>query len=325
MKRVLKKAIAFAPPVVIYLIFMGLRPNTFLNGNTLLMLFIQSVLSSIIAWGISFNLTAGVLDFSVGAEVAFAGVIGAFLSKYLGVWGIIIGCFATAAVTGLFKAFIMDAIKVSSMVVSIAFTYIIASICTIIGSKVPLVVSSKDTILGRTPWLITIFIVMGTIMYLLNRFSTFGAKTRALGGNETIAVAAGINPRKVRFLTVMLASFYMAVAAIVQTSRGAGAAVTQNLQSMQSVFTSMMAFFLASVLSNYVDLSIGIISGSLCFTILETGLIAVNMPSNYKNCFVGIGLLVILSAFGIMETKQREKILKQQSLERHRKAGLEIN
>lgn len=296
-----------------------------MNSSTLLMLFIQSVLSSIIAWGISFNLTAGVLDFSVGAEVALAGVIGAFLSKFWGIPGIIIGCFATAAITGLFKAFIMDAIKVSSMVVSIAFTYIIASVCALIGSKVPLVISSENTILGRTPWLITIFVIMGTIMYLLNRYSTFGAKTRALGGNETIAVASGIRPRNIRFKTVMLASFYMAVAAIVQVSRGAGAAVTQGLQSMQSVFTSMMAFFLASVLSGYVDVSIGIISGSLCFTILETGLISINMPSNYKNCFVGVGLLVILSVFGITESKQKEKILKQQSIERHKKAGFEIN
>lgn len=322
MKKVLRKAIAFIPPVAVYLIFVALRPNTFLNVSTLLMVFVQSLLSAIIAWGISFDLTAGVLDFSVGAEMALAGVIGAFFSKTMGVMGIVLGCFLSAMLTGLFKAIVMDAIKISSMVVSIAFTYIIASLSTVISSKVPLVVSSSDTVLGKTPWLVTIFLIMGVIMYLLNKFSLFGAKTKALGGSETIAVASGVKPRRIRFATVMLASFYMAVAAIIQVSRGAGAAATQGLQSMSSVFTSMMAFFLAKVLGDYVDVTVGIVSGSLCFSILETGLISINMPANYKNCFVGIGLLVILSLFGITEAKQRKKILKQQSLERHQRANL---
>lgn len=53
---------------------------------------------------------------------------------------------------------------------------------------------------------------------------------------------------------------------------------------------------------------------------LEVGLISVNMPANYKNCFVGVGLIVLLTAFGIRTARQKEKILRQQSKERHLKA-----
>lgn len=321
MKKFARKLVPFIPPVAVYLIFSVLRPETFLSFDTLFMLFIQSIIATLIAWGMSFNLIAGVIDFSVGAEVALAGVVGAYLTRSLGVFGLIAGCLLTAAVTGMVKAFIMDAIKAGSMVLSIAFTYIIASLSSIIAAAVPLIVSSENTILGRTPFLIAIFVIMGTVMYLLNKYSTFGAKTRAIGGNETIAVASGIKPRIVRIETVMLASLYMGVTAIVQVSRGAGAAATQGLQSMQSVFVSMMSFFLASVFASYIDLTIGIISGAMCFTILETGLISVNMPSNYKNCFVGVGLLLIIALFGISEARQKQKIMLKQSQERHKLAA----
>ncbi len=319
-KKMMEKLIAFVPPMAVYLIFAVLRPETFLSGGTLLMIFMQSIQSAIIAWGISFNMTAGVVDFSVGAEIALAGVAGVYLSRLMGVWGIVLGALACTMVVGLFKAIVMDAVKVNSMVISIAFTYIIASLSALAASKTTLVVSAKDTVLGELPFLVAIFIVMGGLMYLLNKYSTFGAKVRAIGGNETIAISSGIRPNRIRFMTVMIASFYMAVAAIIQVSRGAGAAATQGLSSMSSVFTSMMAYFLAMVLAGFVDSTIGIISGALCFTVLEVGLISVNMPANYKNCFVGVGLIVLLTAFGIRTARQKEKILRQQSEERHLKA-----
>lgn len=305
------------PPILLYLLFLALRPATFGSGDTLLLIFVHSIQTTIVAWGLLFNLTVGTLDFSIGAEVSLAGIVGVILSGYMGVAGIVVGALGCVVVTGVFKAVLMDVVKTNAMVNSIAFTYIFASITTIVSKQVNLSIPSSMTVLGKTPVLIAIFVVMGAVMYLLNRFSILGARARAAGGSESIAKATGISSRKVKAIAILIASLYMAVAAVIQVSRGAGAATTNGLESLSTVFSSMMAVFISLTLSNYVDGTIGCIVGALCFSVLDIGLISVNMPSNYKNVFIGAGLLILLWVFNAHEQKLRHQLLRQQSRERH--------
>lgn len=317
-KTILRKLATFLPPIIIFLIFLVIKPSTFGNPETIKLIFIQSIQVTIVAWGLLINIRIGNIDFSIGAEVSLAGIAGVILSQYLGVAGIVIGALVCVIITGLFKIFIIRLVKTNVMVCSIALTYIFASVSTIVSKKVNLSIPSEYTTLGKNVPQIIIYIIMGAIIYIINHYSMIGSRARAVGGNKAIAAAAGIKFDRVRASAIMIASLFMGVAAIVQISRGAGAAATNGLESLGTVFSSMMAVFIGMTLSAFADGTFGCISGALCFSILDVGLISANIPSTYKNCFIGIGLLAILGIFQISEGKQKEKIQRIQSMLRHK-------
>ena len=63
-------------PGVVYLAFLTVRPAAFGKLSMLTMLITQSYINCIIAWGLSFSMTAGNLDLSIGAQISLATIVG---------------------------------------------------------------------------------------------------------------------------------------------------------------------------------------------------------------------------------------------------------
>ena len=197
MKRIknrLTSVLAFvAIPGAVYLLFLILRPAAFGKFSMLGMLITQSFINSIIAWGLSFSMTAGNLDLSIGAQISVSTIVGCLLSQKIGMPGLILGCVGTSLVVGVIKVLLMRVIRMSSMVISIAYALILASIGGVIGGSEILVISTEHTILGRFPANVIIFLSTGAIMFFLQKYSVYGAKARAVGGNPALAESAGIS------------------------------------------------------------------------------------------------------------------------------------
>mgnify|MGYP004531362299 FL=1 len=191
MKRIknrLTSVLAFvAIPGAVYLLFLILRPAAFGKFSMLGMLITQSFINSIIAWGLSFSMTAGNLDLSIGAQISVSTIVGCLLSQKIGMPGLILGCVGTSLVVGVIKVLLMRVIRMSSMVISIAYALILASIGGVIGGSEILVISTEHTILGRFPANVIFFLTMGAIMFFLQKYSVYGAKARAVGGNPVLA------------------------------------------------------------------------------------------------------------------------------------------
>ena len=64
-----------AIPGAVYLLFLILRPAAFGKFSMLGMLITQSFINSIIAWGLSFSMTAGNLDLSIGAQISVSTIV----------------------------------------------------------------------------------------------------------------------------------------------------------------------------------------------------------------------------------------------------------
>jgi len=136
-------------PGVVYLAFLTVRPVAFGKLSMLTMLITQSYINCIIAWGLSFSMTAGNLDLSIGAQISLSTIVGCLLSQKIGMIGLILGCVGTSLLVGVIKVFLMRIIRMSSMVISIAYALILASIGGVIGGSEILVISTAHTVLGR--------------------------------------------------------------------------------------------------------------------------------------------------------------------------------
>lgn len=300
-------------PGAVYLFFSILRPQVFLNWDSLYTIALSSCIAIILAWGISFSLTAGIVDFSVASERVLGAVVGVILSRTMGIWGLIIGSLVTAVVFGIIKAALNACIKVSSMVISVAYCYIIGSIGALVQGNNSMILTSDMCVLGKSPAIWIIFAACGVVIYVLQRFSVFGAHCRALGGNGKISAEAGISKGKTEGLAIFVASIFAGISGILATSYGAGTVAQTGLASMSIVFPAIIGFNIGAMLTKYINITFGCISGVLTMNILATGLVSLNIPSQLKDTATGLFLIFLLCLTTIMERRHAEALRRQAS------------
>ena len=85
-------------PGAVYLIFALLRPDVFWRADVVYLLFIQSIESIILGWGMSFGMISGNMDLSVAAETILGTIVAAIAAKSFGVPGLVVGALATTMV-----------------------------------------------------------------------------------------------------------------------------------------------------------------------------------------------------------------------------------
>ena len=107
-------------PGAVYLIFALLRPDVFWRADVVYLLFIQSIESIILGWGMSFGMISGNMDLSVAAETILGTIVAAIAAKSFGIPGLVVGALATTMVVGWLKSLVLRVIRTNSLVISIA-------------------------------------------------------------------------------------------------------------------------------------------------------------------------------------------------------------
>jgi ribose/xylose/arabinose/galactoside ABC-type transport system permease subunit len=303
-----KKAIAtLVVPGFVYCIFWILCPNVFNSISTAIMLFEQTIAGILLAWGMNFSMTLGNLDFSAGAEMTLGSLAACMLAQKWGVPGMVAGVLLVAITVGLIKVVFMTFVDVKSMVISIAYTFILGALGYLMVKGKSMVIMPEQTFLGEPPYSVILFALCGCVMYYLQRYSVFGANCRALGGNEELSANAGICKKSIHAIAIMICSLYAAAAALISLSRGAGTTTQTGLTSLSIVFGSMSGVYVAFVLERYINITIGIIVGVYTMNIITIGLIALNIPSSMKDTVNGFFLLTLMLLADYRNRKEAER------------------
>lgn len=295
-------------PGAVYLIFALLRPDVFWRADVVYLLFIQSIESIILGWGMSFGMISGNMDLSVAAETILGTIVAAIAAKSFGIPGLVVGALATTMVVGWLKSLVLRVIRTNSLVISIAYCLLLGALGAVVAQNKSLVVTSAQTILGKAPWNILIAVGLGALMFYLHKYSVFGSNCRAVGGDAQLAKNAGIDKYKVYGKGFLVASFYAGFSAIISLSRGAGTAAATGLQSMTPIFSAMIGVFLGLMLTRWVNIVFGVISGILTMNIIGYGLLALSVEPDIKNTITGAFLLTIMTIMAVRERKAMEKV-----------------
>ncbi len=297
-------------PAVLYLVFLILRPESFGVAATFYNVFQQSIISCIIAWGLSFTMMMNQFDLAVGSEIVLGAILGALLAPKFGIPGIMIGCVSGCLVTGIIKSAAFLYLKIPTMILTIALTYIFAALGGIITDSGSLIIDSKYSVLAQAPWNIIVFLCAGGFMYLLHRYSPYGAKARAVGSSENLSKLCGIRVDRVRVGALLISSLFAGIAAIMKLSHGSSVAPTSGLASISTILEPIMSVFIGIVMMRFVNIVGGIFVGSLLMSIISNGLIAVSMPPSYNNVVIGGVLLVLMMFINLKTIWEEERIRK---------------
>ena len=261
-------------PLIVFLVFFICQPERFGTPAGIMIMLQQSVINSIIGFGLSLNLVIDTWDFSAGAQLVLAGLIGAYYSQYYGLAGLILITILVATLLGALTGLVYFVFKIPSIIVTIGMMLVYESIGSLYHGGANVTIDMGISFLGRSPG---IFIV-GILTYIL-----------------ATAKSIGINSIKIRFLCFVVGGIFVGIASFLQVSYGGAIAPKTGMNTMSMVFPPFMGVFIGQYLERYCDIMLGIFLGVFSMTMINTGLIAMGLPGTLQQVVTGCFMLIFMA------------------------------
>lgn len=213
--------------VVIFLIFaLTLNDKGFLNPNNLLNIIRQTAMIAVMAVAMTFVLSAGEIDLSVGAVAGLATVTVAMAIAVAGPVGGILAGLATGLAVGMFNGWLTTKIGIPSFLTTLAMMGIAKGVAMWISdtAAVPILSPSYSWIfgggsVGPIPVLMFWMALIAGVGHIALRRSGFGRRVLATGGGETAARYSGIDTASIKFRVLVLSSCAAALAGMLYAGR----------------------------------------------------------------------------------------------------------
>lgn len=213
--------------VVIFVVFaLTLNDKGFLNPNNLLNIIRQTAMIAVMAVAMTFVLSAGEIDLSVGAVAGLATVTVAMAIAVAGPVGGILAGLATGLAVGMFNGWLTTKIGIPSFLTTLAMMGIAKGVAMWISdtAAVPILSPSYSWIfgggsVGPIPVLMFWMAVIAGVGHIALRRSGFGRRVLATGGGETAARYSGIDTASIKFRVLVLSSCAAALAGMLYAGR----------------------------------------------------------------------------------------------------------
>ena len=304
---------AFAIPVALYLILLLLIRERVGSWNAIVAILVLTVVPTIAAYGLSFGFASGIMDFSVGSLMILTGMCSAIAGHYFGIAGMLIAAIVVAVFLDFVVGGLFALLKIPSLVISLGalmvFEIVGKTLSVKLGEIAPAISTglyiktpANLTFLGAPPWNFIVLVLAAVLHYLLYYRTKFSTQARMVGSDELIAKTIGIKPLKVKFTTFLVGGAFLGVAAMLSACYSSAVGYKVEMASISMVFKPMMAVIIGMSLEKFVKMPVGIFIGSLCISIIFTGIIALGWPDSLQNVILGIFMLVVL-AFPTLQKK----------------------
>ena len=282
-------------PIIVYLAFSILSKNRFGQPAGMLTIARQSIMPIMVALAITCNMTIGMWDFSAGAVVYTAAIVGGNLALMTGtgIPGLIVILILIAVTLNTITGLLYNLFKVPSIVLTIGLMMVYEMIPTLLF-KGGVLISGKMTHLALPPYCFIVFAVMFIIFYVVFNYTPFGHNVRALGSNQAIAANVGLNPATIKLVSFIFGGVFLGMAAVMDLSTKGMIRPPATMGSVSMIFDAMMGIFIAFFLQKYCNLAIGVVVGTFTMKMLNSGLVSMGLSTTVRDITTGLFLLILL-------------------------------
>jgi ribose transport system permease protein len=257
----------------------------------------------IVAIGQTMCILTGGFDLSVGGSAALTGVVtGYFASSTFG--NLSYGAAVTiglciALLVGTINGFLIAKIKINPFITTMSMNFILGG-AVILITKNPITVNTVAfkflgaTTLGKIQFplpILLLFLLYISFGFIL-KYTVFGRKMYATGGNVEAARISGINVDKSIFFTYVLSAILSGFAGIVLASRIATA--NPNIGGSYAMESIAAAVLGGTALTGGEGNIWGAFLGVLVTGLLSNGLIMVGAPQAWRDIATGIVLILAI-------------------------------
>ena len=218
-------------PLLIAVILFTAKSDRFLTYDNMINVLRIASFTMICAIGECYLLISGSWDISIGAVYSLGGVIAglAMTSMGLPIWLSTILALVAGGIIGLVNAFQVEKLEMPAFVATVGTQFIAKGLVQGITKGTPVYpLPDKFLGVGQTnlqigslgiPGGLVIAIVLSMIAGLILKYTTYGRKIYAVGGNGEAARLAGIPTTKIRFSAFILCGILAALTGVLMASR----------------------------------------------------------------------------------------------------------
>ncbi len=313
--------ITIAAPVLVYLFFFGLCNLTghpgFGVGADFRTILYNMTYSGFIALAVSYNLTSGRFDFSVGSVLILSLIAGGTLAKEwnVGPVALLLLVLVFGLACGLVSGLINVTLRLPPMVTSLGVAMIFEAIAFKLNKSTGIRLIGKFDMLiwAQQPYsTILLVCVLVILIYLLN-FTKFGYDCRSLQTGQKNAVEVGVNEKRNAVICYVIAGGLMACAGALYISQYGYIAPATGLSSSSFIMSAFLPMFIGNALMRYSDRNIGVIMGAFVQACISSGLVKMGASSSLKTVLDGVVVLLFLVyvsnsyKFGLMRAYKEKR------------------
>jgi ribose transport system permease protein len=294
--------------VVIFLVFAATLGNKgFLDPNNLLNIIRQTAIIAVVSVTMTFVLSTGEIDLSVGAVAGLASVATAMGIDQFGVVGGIVCGLGTGVIVGAINGWLTTAVGIPSFLTTLAMMGIARGVAMWISGTAAIPILSKPYAaifgagnLGPIPSLLIWVAIIGVAGHIVLRRTTFGRRVLATGGNETSARYSGVDTASIKFRVLMLSSIAAALAGMLY----AGRLHSGRFQFGEGDELSVIAAAVLGGTSLFggAGTVVGSIMGALMIGLINNGLVLMGLE--FSQQLIARGAIIII-AVAISQTRKR--------------------
>ena len=289
-------------PVIVYLFFMILCNATghqgFGVGADLQTILYTSVYSGLIALAMSMNLTSGRFDFSVGATIVLAIILGGNIAKehHMGALGLLLITLLIGAIIGLVSGLVYVLLGLPPMVVSLGLAMVYEAIGFIFNKAkgVKLIGKTDMLVYSKLPWALVLIVVVLVVLVILWDYTKFGYNRKALATGQKIATDVGINEKKNAVICYVIAGALLGLAGCVFISKYGTVSPETGLSSSSYFMTAFLPMFIGGAIAKYSSHPIAVFIGAITQAFITSGLSWMGCSSSIMTVLNGVIVMVFL-------------------------------
>ena len=274
---------------------------TFLTSATGRSILVALAAIGIIAVGQAYLLVAGEFDLSVGSVAALSAIVAAkLMTSSISLPLALAAGVGVGAAVGLLNGVLTVKVGLPAFIVTLGMLFVARGAALVIpdgGQPIyPLpeaITEFGEGSLVGLPWIVWILFALVILADLVLRYSAYGRRLYATGGNVKTAALAGINTDRVKMSSFVVVGALSSVAGLLVMSRlGRGQptiGVGWELQVIAAVVVGGLSLF------GGIGTILGAFLGVLILQIVTTGLVFVGVDASLQPVAVGIVMIVAVS------------------------------
>lgn len=299
--------------LVILIIFFSVGSPYFLTGKNFLNIGLYAAIVGCISCSVTFINISGMIDLSVGSQIAVVGMVAAIVSRLGAPWYLVcLAALAAGVACGAVNGFFITVFKLNAFITTIATMQTLRGVAFLLSNGQSLPISDPDLIfIGRGYLLgipVSLLVMLGAyiIFHIISKYTVFGRNVYMIGGNSQASYLAGIKVNKMRMNLYLLNGLMAGVAGILLSAQtGSGmpnAAQTYNMTALSAVILGGVA------LTGGKGTIFGTFLGSMVLSVLQNGMTMMSVGTYWQDIIIGLVLICSVSVDAVKGGSLKRKI-----------------
>jgi ribose transport system permease protein len=233
-------------------------------------------ISACTAMALSYNLSHGRFDLSLGAQRMMTAIIGGNLAIRMGLGtpGVILFALAFGLIFGAVTGFVFVITRIPAMVLGVGIALVYECIAFVGSSSQGLQLYGVKGVENLSNMYLTIFVVLAAVLFVMvtDRYTKFGFYARAINGSQRIAASSGINIFAHAIGSYTFAGAMVSFSGVFDAAFKGGMDAELGFASNSTVMTNCFPMYLGKFMSRWSSESAGILFATMTIKIFETGL-----------------------------------------------------